>query len=340
VSVSATDSDGDTGAADTQAVTVHNVAPTVTLAEDNVRSVDEGPAAHTYAFSVTDPGQDTVQSIDASCGDGGELVAGSVTASSVRCTFPDGPASPTVSVRATDSDGDTGPADTQTVTVHNVAPTATFDAGNAVVVAAGPAGHAFTFTVVDPGRDTQSIDATCGTGTRVPAADTPTSFTCAFTTSGYTTLTVRATDSDGDSGPTDSLQILVYAFPGDGTVSFVIGDGAASVDNDVTFWGAQWAGENPLLSGAGAPNAFKGFAERFAGATPGCGRAWTTGPGNTKPPSTLPAYMGTVVASTVTKSGPAIGGDVARIAVVRPDPGYGPDPGHAGTGRIVAVVTC
>ena len=45
-----------------------------------------------------------------------------------------------------------------------------------------------------------------------------------------------------------------------------------------------------LLRGGSAPNAFKGYAERFAGGgTPTCGKAWTTGPGNSSdPPATLP----------------------------------------------------
>ena len=343
VSVQATDSDGDTGTG-TQAVTVRNVAPTTTLDAGNVRNVDEGPAAYTYRFSVSDPGQDTVQSIDASCGDGGELVAGSVTAASFQCTFPDGPASPAVSVRATDSDGDTGPADTQTVTVRNVPPVATLDPGNDLVVAAGPTGHMYSFSVYDPGRDTvQSIDASCGSGGELVAgSETATSFTCVFDAAGYTTISVAATDSDGDTGPTDTQTVLVYAFPGDGTVSFVLSDVTARTGNDVTFWGAQWSKRNPFLSGHDAPNSFKGFAASFAGGgTPACGKDWTTGPGNSSsPPATLPSFMGVVVASEVDKQGSTIGGDVVRIAVVAAAPGYAPNPGHRGTGEVIAIDVC
>ena len=118
------------------------------------------------------------------------------------------------------------------------------------------------------------------------------SFSCVFDTAGYTTISVRATDSDGDTGPTDTQTVLVYAFPGDGTSSFVIGDAVATTGRNVLFWGAQWSARNPLLGGAGAPNAFKGYAERFAGGgTPACGKAWTTGPGNSSdPPATLPRF--------------------------------------------------
>ena len=177
-------------------------------------------------------------------------------------------------------------------------------------------------------------------GTLVAGSLTATSFACVFTGSGYMTISVSATDSDHDTGPTDTQDVLVYAFPGNGRVSFVIGDRMAAVNNAVTFWGAQWSRENPLSSGAGAPNSFKGFAERFAnGAVPSCGSTWTTGPGNSSgpPAGPLPAYMGVVAAGTVDKSGSTISGDVKRIAVVKTDPGYAPNPGHGGTGKVIAV---
>ena len=51
----------------------------------------------------------------------------------------------------------------------------------------------------------------------------------------------------------------------------------------------------------------------------------------------VPSYMGVVVASSVTKSGSNIDGVWGRIVVVKTDPGYAGNPGHAGTGTIVAV---
>jgi hypothetical protein len=44
-----------------------------------------------------------------------------------------------------------------------------------------------------------------------------------------------------------------------------------------------------------------------------------------------------VVASSVTKSGSNIDGAWGSIVVVKTDPGYAGNPGHAGTGKIVAV---
>ena len=163
-----------------------------------------------------------------------------------------------------------------------------------------------------------------------------------FDTAGYTTISVRATDSDGDTGPTDTQTVLVYAFPGDGTSSFVISDQTATAGNDVMFWGAQWSKRNPFLSGRDAPNSFKGYAASFAGGgAPACGKRWTTGPGNSSsPPATLPSFMGVIVAGGVDKAGSSIGGDVVRIAVVDADPGYAPNPGHSGTGEIIAIDTC
>jgi hypothetical protein len=46
--------------------------------------------------------------------------------------------------------------------------------------------------------------------------------------------------------------------------------------------------------------------------------------------------MGVLVASSVTKTGSEIHGTWAKIVVVRTDTGYGPSPGHPGTGTIVA----
>ena len=123
--------------------------------------------------------------------------------------------------------------------------------------------------------------------------------------------------------------------------AFVLGNltaAAANPTTDVTFWGAQSADLN-ALSGGSAPSAFKGFASAFNATPPACGGTWTASPGNSGKPVAppLPAFMGVVVASSVTKSGSTISGNIAQIVVVTPNPGYESNPGHAGTGRIVAV---
>jgi hypothetical protein len=52
----------------------------------------------------------------------------------------------------------------------------------------------------------------------------------------------------------------------------------------------------------------------------------------------VPAYLAVAVSSTVSQSGDTITGDVKKIVIVRTDPGYGPSPGHSGTGTIVGVL--
>ena len=109
----------------------------------------------------------------------------------------------------------------------------------------------------------------------------------------------------------------------------------------MTWWDASWWKVNPLSNGS-APASFKGFADSVA-ALPttspagACEGTFTTGPGNSPhPPDSVPSYMGVIVANTVTKSGSTINGTWGKIVVVQTDPGYGPNPGHAGTGTIVA----
>jgi hypothetical protein len=137
---------------------------------------------------------------------------------------------------------------------------------------------------------------------------------------------------------TNAQQALIFAFLPSG--SFVLGDvtatNALSSGATVTWWGAQWAKDNDL-SGGGASNAFKGFAETTS-EPPVCGGKWTTDPGNSSSApaaSVIPSYMGVLVASQSTKAGSAIGGDTASIVVVKTQPGYLPDPGHPGTGTVV-----
>ena len=48
--------------------------------------------------------------------------------------------------------------------------------------------------------------------------------------------------------------------------------------------------------------------------------------------------MGVIVSSRVTQSGSIISGDIRQVVIVRNDPGYGPSPGHPGTGTEIAVV--
>ncbi|MGZ6562135.1 MAG: hypothetical protein ACXVH1_21540 [Solirubrobacteraceae bacterium] len=150
--------------------------------------------------------------------------------------------------------------------------------------------------------------------------------------------------SDGyyKSSSDTSKTAIVFAFPSRG--AFTLGDTTAATagTGTVTWWNASWSKDN-VLSGGGAPAAFKGFAATItlptASPPTGCPvSAFTTGPGNSSsPPGSVPSYMGVVVTSSVTKSGSTISGNSAHIVVVKVNPGYGPDPGSPGTGTIVAT---
>jgi hypothetical protein len=126
-----------------------------------------------------------------------------------------------------------------------------------------------------------------------------------------------------------------FQFPAGG--GFVIGN-QVSVANGATvyFWGSQWSQNNPMSGGSG-PNAFKGFEDGTS--QPTCGGIWTSRPGNSSnPPSTIPQYMAVIVSSSIQKNGSVISGNIQRIIIVKTNPGYGPSPGHAGTGQVVAIL--
>lgn len=126
-----------------------------------------------------------------------------------------------------------------------------------------------------------------------------------------------------------------FQFPAGG--QFVIGNlvnltGGATV----YFWGSQWSQNNPMTGGAG-PNAFKGFEDGTT--TPTCGGTWTSRPGNSSnPPPTVPQFTAVIVSSSIQKNGSAISGNINKVVVIQTNPGYGPAPGKAGTGKVVAIL--
>ena len=111
----------------------------------------------------------------------------------------------------------------------------------------------------------------------------------------------------------------------------------AAMGSAVTFWSAQWTQQNPVSGGA-VPRSFKGFAE--SDSAPTCGGRWVADPGSSTPPPAgpLPAYMAIIVAGSTSRAGSMLSGDVVHIVVIKTDPGYAPNAGHAGTGTVVAIV--
>jgi hypothetical protein len=156
-----------------------------------------------------------------------------------------------------------------------------------------------------------------------------------YASTGIFTIATTIKDVGGSSASTSSPTIVFAFAPGGG--GFAIGDQNAVVGKSVTFWGAQWS-KNNQISGGPAPASFKGFAQ--SPTTPSCGTSWSADPGNSTPPPAgpIPAYMGVIVTSLATKSGPEIDGNTMHIAVIQTDAGYQPDPGTSGTGKVVALV--
>lgn len=151
---------------------------------------------------------------------------------------------------------------------------------------------------------------------------------------GYFTIKVHIVD-DGGSTADATTQVLIYGTAKGG--NFVIGDKNAAAGALVTFWGAQWWKLNSLSGGFG-PAAFKGFED--SPATTACGTTWTTDSGNSTPPPAgpLPEYMLVLVSSKIGNAAPAISGDTVHEVVVKTNPGYASDPGHAGTGTVIAQI--
>jgi len=218
------------------------------------------------------------------------------------------------------------PACSATTTLLYNGPTATF------TDAASPSGTLSDFSAtIDWGDGT----VTAGTVSGPNGGPYTVSGSHTYAATGIFTITTTIHDVGG-SMATTSCNTLGFAFaPGGG--SFVIGDQNAATGASVTFWGAQWAKKNPT-SGGSAPRSFKGFAEDPI--TPSCGVAWTTDPGNSTPPpdGPLPTFMAVIVTSSVDKDGSEISGTTVHIVVVKTNPGYAANPGHAGTGTVVAVV--
>jgi hypothetical protein len=151
---------------------------------------------------------------------------------------------------------------------------------------------------------------------------------------GFFLVEVHIVD-DGGSTADAQTKVLIFGTARGG--NFVIGNGNAATGTAVTFWGAQWW-KNNTLSGGSGPASFKGFEDQPA--LPRCGASWTTDPGNSTPPPAgpLPAYLAVIVSSSVTQSGSAISGNTPHLVVVKTNPGYAADPGHPGTGTVVAKI--
>jgi uncharacterized repeat protein (TIGR01451 family) len=224
------------------------------------------------------------------------------------------------SISYTISVSNAGPADATNVTVSDPLPV-----GETLVSAAASQGTCFGTVVCALGSISKGASATITIVANVTAP-------CGSTLTN--TASVSGDQPDADPGNnSSSTSAFVYCVVAGG--NFVIGDHNAGTGTAVTFWGAQWWKLNSLSGGA-APAAFKGFEKMPATVT--CGTNWSTRTGNSPPPPAgpLPAFMAVIVASSISQSGSTISGDTAHIVVVKTNLGYAANPGHAGTGTVVA----
>lgn len=248
-----------------------------------------------------------------------------------------------VSVTITDTDFAANTATTSsTATVADAQISATcataassstsFSGPVATLTDADPNGAASDYTA---SIDWGDVTSSAGTVTGPAGGPFTVSGSHTYATTGTFTITTSIADAGG-SKTTASCRVLIFAGSTGGT--FVIGDRNAATGTAVTFWGAQWWKQNDLSSGA-APAAFKGF-ENAPAALPACGTTWSTTPGNSPPPPVgpLPAFMAVIVSSSISKSGSSISGNVVHEVIVRTNGGYAPNPGHAGTGTVVATI--
>lgn len=160
--------------------------------------------------------------------------------------------------------------------------------------------------------------------------------TCQIPATALGPMTIAASfDGDAEYALSSATASTLYVYaPTPGGGMFVVGDRSAS--GNVTFWGNQWWKQN-VLSGGSAPSSFKGYALH---ASTTCGGSWSTDPGNSTPPPSgpLPSYIAVVVASSAAKSGATISGREVHVVVVKTSAGYDGNPGHAGTGAVVATI--
>ena len=225
-------------------------------------------------------------------------------------------------------------------TITHEEDTLAFTAGSPTVIANG---HPVTFSgmlledgTTPPVPSGQNVVFTLGTGVTAQTCSGATNATCTIPSVnqplGPNTVSAKSAVDAFYLPSSTSEPVILFAFLAQG--SMIVGNLDAAAGTSVEFWGANWSTVNEL-SGGPTPDAFKGFAYQ---SLQSCGGNWSASPGNSStPPATVPSYMGVIASTTVGKSGSAISGDGPIIVVVKTDAGYANDPGHAGTGTVVAT---
>ena len=320
----------------TQAVTVTNVSPTLTLSGNS--SVNEG-STYTLGLAASDPGTETIANWVITWGDGSSAQTVTGNPSSVTHVFADAGATPvtrTISATATDEDS-TFSSNTKTVAVSNVAPTLTLSGSSDV-----NEGNTYTVGLAssDPGSETISYWAiSWGDGGSVQTVTgNPSSVTHVFAdgaaTPGTRTISATATDEDGSYDSSTKIVAVNNVAP---TLTL---SGGTSVNEGSTYtlslaasdpgtetiskWVIAWDDDSDLQTVTGNPSSVTHVFVDGA-ASPGTTRSISATA--TDEDGTFDSNVKTVtvnnVAPTLTLSGPAavMEGQTYTLTLGASDPG-------------------
>jgi len=170
----------------------------------------------TYTYTVSDPGNDTYTTTE-SCGANGTYT-NTAAADSFDCTFPEGPASSTVSVQATDSDNLAGNTASTSVAVSNANPVvgalSITDPKNGTACLGGNS-VTLNFSFNDAGSaDTHRYTIEWGDGSTNTVVDPATSPVSGkqhtYSGQGPYTIKVTVTDDDGGVGSNTTSKSFRY----------------------------------------------------------------------------------------------------------------------------------
>jgi hypothetical protein len=203
-----TDNDGNTDVA-TFDVTFNNVAPIVTYTGNG--SVDEG-VSYDLAWSVTDPGDDTISGFRIDWGDGSGIETFAAGDSSASHTFAQ-PGTFNVVLTTVDEDGNHA-ASAHSVTVNNVVPIVTVG-GDETGIEGSPA--EITFSSPNFGDNIYAYLVDWGDNTYDYVGGRLSSLRHIYADNGNYTVTVRAFANDGDMGTATHDISIANALPAPAT---------------------------------------------------------------------------------------------------------------------------
>jgi VCBS repeat-containing protein len=331
--VTVTVSDGTLSSSDTIAVAVRNVAPTASAGGDKT-GVWGFPIA--FAGTASDPSSaDTAAGLAPTWtfGDG----SAAINAANTTHTYAAG-GTYTATFASRDKDGGTA-SDTATVTVEKRRSAIEWTGSTSALFGGAVLSAKFVDTVDTPtavlAGHTLLFQLNGDSWTAVTNAQGVATVTPNPLVSGGT-VTVSFAGDSRYLASSKTQRLAITSDFGDAEGFFLVGDLNAGIGQNVTFWGAHWWQVN-RFSGGTAPAQEKGWVSQSL--APSCGITWTSRPGNSgHPPATVPKYLAVVVTSRVTNASPSLVGDTRKIVIVETNPGYSGNPGHPGTGTVIARV--